>query len=158
MATLFLLYYLWRNSKINFWLQSFTFTFYFRQRSYCPAYLNLLHVQCQKKHAISFLWVPHTAWKLSVSRVFLVRFQHEWGKIRTRKTENTDDFHLVLKMQWGTFRVTGFTFTSMYIISNILMLLFYIWSFICMLEIRFCPYGCDNFRSLLKNKNSFYAF
>ena len=36
-----------------------------------------------------------TAWKVSVFGLFLVRIRSECGKIRTRKTPNTDTFHAV---------------------------------------------------------------
>ena len=37
--------------------------------------------------------------KVFVLGVFLVRIQSECGKIRTRKTPNTDTFHTVLNIQ-----------------------------------------------------------
>ena len=62
--------------------------------------------------------ITYTAWKVSVFGVFLVRIfphsdwirrygvsfriQSEWGKIRTRKTPNTDTFHAVLALVSAT--------------------------------------------------------
>ena len=37
----------------------------------------------------------NTASKVSVFAAFLVRIQYEYGKIRTRKTPNTDNFYAV---------------------------------------------------------------
>ena len=48
---------------------------------------------------LKFFWVKaihYTLWKVSAFRVFLVRIQSECGKMRTRKTSNTDNFHAVL--------------------------------------------------------------
>ena len=41
----------------------------------------------------SFLKSKCTAWRVCM-KVFLVRIQSEFGKIRTRKTPNTDTFHV----------------------------------------------------------------
>ena len=53
--------------------------------------LELLNL-CLVKYESSYL-SSITAWKVSVFRGFLVRIQSECGKIRTRKTPNTDTFH-----------------------------------------------------------------
>ena len=45
---------------------------------------------------LKFLIDMYTARKLSVFGVFLVRIQSQCGKIRTRKTPNTDPFHAVV--------------------------------------------------------------
>ena len=112
-------------------------------------------------------YFPAFGMRFSVS----LRIQPECGKMRAKKTPNKNTFHDVSKIQWGAFRVAGFTSTSMYIISNILMLLFSItvtfflfqkknwfWSFICMLEIRFCPYGCDALKIIFGKQKSFLRF
>ena len=44
----------------------------------------------------SFILKKSTAWKRSRFGVFLVRLQFECGKIRTKKTPNTDNFHAVI--------------------------------------------------------------
>ena len=51
-----------------------------------------------------------TAWKVSVFGVFLVRIQFKCGKIRTRKTPNTDTFHAVF-IFWMNFFVQSHFFS-----------------------------------------------
>ena len=45
--------------------------------------------------ALSLELVVTTAWKVSIFEVFPVRIQSKEWKIRTRKTPNTDTFHVV---------------------------------------------------------------
>ena len=47
-------------------------------------------------YAVLEILMFYTVWKVSVFGVFLVCTQPECGKIRTRKTPNTDTFHAVL--------------------------------------------------------------
>ena len=42
-----------------------------------------------------YVIVDFTAWNVYVFGVLLVRIQSECGKIRTKKTPNTDTFHAV---------------------------------------------------------------
>ena len=46
--------------------------------------------------------LDYTAWKISLFGIFLVRINSECGKIRSRKTPNTDTFHevLVTRRKW----------------------------------------------------------
>ena len=48
-----------------------------------------------------YVIVDFTAWNVYVFGVLLVRIQSECGKIRTKKTPNTDTFHAVFMINTG---------------------------------------------------------
>ena len=51
---------------------------------------------------VSLIFLQYTAWKVSVFGVILVRIQAECGKIRTRITPNTDNFHAVVDKEFSS--------------------------------------------------------
>ena len=59
-------------------------------------WLQLIYLMRLFLRAFLTILLPCTAWKVSVFEVFAVRIQPECGKMRTRKTPNTNTFHSVL--------------------------------------------------------------
>ena len=51
---------------------------------------------------VSLIFLQYTAWKVSVFGVILVRIQAECGKIRTRITPNTDNFHAEVDKEFSS--------------------------------------------------------